>query len=123
VAEDAGDKDHIDEEAPKVIKYNFASPADHSYMVGRVLTQDKGITHDVFADKAEEDEKAESESNLILDTTADDILKTFQGWVYVKEVVREPRIQYQRVPRLGCFMSVPLVYKSCLFDEALESLV
>lgn len=38
VAEDAGDKDHIDEEAPKVIKYCFASPENHRDMVDRVLT-------------------------------------------------------------------------------------
>lgn len=39
--------------------------------------------------------------------------------IYIKEVVREPRMNYQRVPKLGSFMAVPLVYKSCLFDESL----
>lgn len=91
-------------------------------MVGRVLTQEKGITHDVFIEK-EEEEKPEDEEPLINADAEEDILKTFPNWVYVKEVVREPRIQFQRVPKLGCFMSVPLVYKSCLFDESLETLV
>ena len=53
----------------------------------------------------------------------EDILKTFKGVVYVKEVVREPRMNYQKVPRLGCYMAVPLVYQSCLSDEALDSAV
>lgn len=43
--------------------------------------------------------------------------------IYIKEVVREPRMNYQRVPRLGAFMAVPLVYKSCLFDESLAEAV
>jgi len=28
---------------------------------------------------------------------------------------------FKRVPRLGSFMAVPLVYESCLNDEALEA--
>jgi hypothetical protein len=43
--------------------------------------------------------------------------------IYVKEVVREPRMNFQRVPKLGSFMAIPLVYKSCLFDEALNEAV
>lgn len=51
-----------------------------------------------------------------------DILTSFKH-LYVPEVVREPRLDFQRVPRLGSYMAVPLVYKSCLSDEALEALV
>ena len=29
--------------------------------------------------------------------------------IYIKEVVREPRMNYQRVPRLGAFMAVILL--------------
>lgn len=43
--------------------------------------------------------------------------------IYVKEVVREPRIHYYKVPRLGAFMAVPLVYNSCLFEDALDNAV
>ena len=43
--------------------------------------------------------------------------------IYVPEVVREPRMHYQRVPRLGSFMAIPLVYKSCLFDDSLTEAV
>lgn len=37
--------------------------------------------------------------------------------------MREPRIWFKRVPRLGSFLSVPLVYNSCLSDEALEAAI
>jgi hypothetical protein len=43
--------------------------------------------------------------------------------LYVREVVREPRMHFQKVPRLGSYMAVPLVYNSCLSDEALEAIV
>lgn len=30
---------------------------------------------------------------------------------------------YKRVPRLGSFIAVPLIYQSCLSDEALEAAI
>jgi hypothetical protein len=41
--------------------------------------------------------------------------------VCVKEVVREPRMRYFKVPRLGSYMAVLLKYDSCLFEEALDA--
>ncbi len=32
-------------------------------------------------------------------------------------------MHFQKVPRLGSYLAVPLVYNSCLSDEALEALV
>ena len=32
-------------------------------------------------------------------------------------------MHFTRVPRLGSYMAIPLIYKSCLFDEALEEAV
>lgn len=43
--------------------------------------------------------------------------------VFVPEVVRETRMHFFKVPRLGSFMAVPLVYKSCMFYESLEAAV
>jgi chromosome condensin MukBEF MukE localization factor len=52
----------------------------------------------------------------------EDILNSFKH-VYVKEVVREPKMFFYRVPRLRSFMAIPLVYQSCLFEEALDNAV
>jgi len=52
----------------------------------------------------------------------DDILTSFRH-IYVKEVVREPKMHFYKVPRLGAFMAVPLVYNSCLTEEALDNAV
>lgn len=43
-----------------------------------------------------------------------------QHHVYVPEVVREPKMHFYRVPRLGAFLAVPLVYKSCLYPKSLD---
>lgn len=32
-------------------------------------------------------------------------------------------MNFHRVPKLGAFMAIPLIYKSCLFDEALTESV
>lgn len=40
--------------------------------------------------------------------------------MYVPEVVREPRMHFYRVPRLGAYMAIPLEYNSCLSQRALD---
>lgn len=41
-------------------------------------------------------------------------------YIYVKEVVREPRMHFFKVPRLGSYLAIKLEYESCLFEEALD---
>ena len=43
--------------------------------------------------------------------------------IFVKEVVREPRMHFYKVPRLGCYMAIRLEYESCLFEESLDAAV
>ena len=53
----------------------------------------------------------------------DEVLKQFQH-KYVPEVVRNPKMHYWKVPRLGSYLAIPMVYKSCLsvgsFTQAVE---
>ena len=42
---------------------------------------------------------------------------------FVKEVVREPRMHFFKVPRLGSYLAIKLEYDSCLFEEALNAAV
>jgi len=45
-------------------------------------------------------------------------------FVYVPDVVKNEKIHYFRIPKLGAYIAVPLIYKSYLyeatFDKALE---
>jgi hypothetical protein len=108
-------------------------------MKGKILKPDQGIAHQVFkagglsgaaegeanpdepADGEEGDETTKTKS---LHTTyaADDVLATFKH-LYVPQVVREPRMHFYRVPRLGSFVAVPFEYSSCLSAKALEEAV
>jgi len=40
--------------------------------------------------------------------------------VYVPEVVREPRIHFFQVPKLGSYLSIELKYASCLYEDAFD---
>jgi hypothetical protein len=39
----------------------------------------------------------------------------------VPEVVREPRMHFYRVPRLGSYLAIRLEYESCLFEDAFDA--
>lgn len=41
----------------------------------------------------------------------------------MREVVREPRMHFYKVPRLGAYLAIKLEYESCLFEDALNSAV
>ena len=96
-------------------------------MIDRVLTEEEGvITHSVFKagedDDGEGDGDGDGEDDDAEKKQETDILKTFKHQ-YIAEVVREKKIHFQKVPRLGAFMAIPLCYNSCLFDDALQNAV
>jgi len=39
----------------------------------------------------------------------------------IPEVVKESRMHFFRVPKLGSYMAIRLEYESCLFEEALDA--
>jgi len=45
IEEGDNDEAHIDAEAPKVLKFKHANDDHQEKMVGKVLTNDKGICH------------------------------------------------------------------------------
>lgn len=122
------DKGHVDREQPKVLKFVHASPADHAYMEGRILKPGQGVTHDVFnppdttpRPAAEEAEGEDGEKKaVIVPHTPRDTLVDEHYHVYVNEVVREGKMHFYRVPRLGAYMAIPLEYYSCLSQKALD---
>lgn len=102
---------------PEVIKFKFANADHKELMVNQILQSSTGILHEVFT------EEVTTANEEYEQTPGLDVLTHFKH-VYVPEVVREGKMHYWRVPRLGSFLAVPLVYKSCLnifsFDKAVE---
>lgn len=127
IDEDADDKAHFDEEAPKVIKYTHASKG-HEFMVDVVLSEETAqLSHEVFKEGSGEEENEAGEDEEAEEGTKPkdgekDIIDTAK-YKFIPEVVREEKMHFERVPRLGCFMAVPLIYNSCLFNEALEEAI
>ena len=126
INDDDDDTAHIDTEAPLVLKFKNANEDHESFMVGAVLTNDKGIAHQLFTEGEEEApaEAEEEEGEEGVKNTPDqtDILNTSK-FKFVSEVVEESKIHFWKVPRLGSFMAIPLVYNSCLFESALDKAI
>lgn len=61
IGDDAGDADHIDAEAPLVLKFKHANKDHEDCMVGAVLTNDIGITHTLFGAGGAEGEEEVAE--------------------------------------------------------------
>ena len=98
-------------------------------MVDKILQSEEGISHDVFKELSQADGEEPAAADGDEDEEAVKPEKTPEEealamkHVYVPEVVREPRMKYYKVPKLGSFMAVPLVYDSCLFESALDNAV
>lgn len=87
-------------------------------MVGAVLAKEQGICHELFRDGGDEEGDGGGEEGgeePAEEGDDGDILRSYKH-KYVQEVVREPKIHFWRVPRLGSFMAIPLVYKSSLSE-------
>lgn len=96
-------------------------------MVGAVLNPDQGISHQLFGagggeGEEEEGNLEEEPSEETGETQTKDILKTYKH-KYVPHVVRKKDIHFWTVPRLGAFMAVPMIYNSCMSDEALDAAI
>tara|TARA_B110000285_G_C15066356_1_gene585354 strand:+ start:592 stop:1437 length:846 start_codon:yes stop_codon:yes gene_type:complete len=125
IQDDDDDKAHIAEDAPLVIKFKHANADHEPIMVGAVLAKEQGICHELFRDGGEEEGDGGGEEGgeePAEEGDDGDILRSYKH-KYVPEVVREPKIHFWRVPRLGSFMAIPLVYKSSLSEEAIDKAV
>lgn len=127
IKEDDNDKAHEDPEAPEIIKYIHASP-DHDFLIDKVLLQDQGLTHDVFKPPAPKEEGGEEENKDNENEGEGEKEKAepkepeivYPQNIFVEEVVRENRVHYFKVPRLGSYLAVELKYNSCLTEETFE---
>lgn len=87
-----------------------------------------GLTFEVFEDDkplaegetAPVKEEYDDEGNLVpqLQFEKDEKIPKF---LVVPEVVREPKVHFFKVPRLGSYMAIRLEYQTCLFEEAFDA--
>jgi len=83
------------------------------------------LTFDVF----KEDEPVEEQQEEVNEEEGEEAKpakepeEVFPKHTYVSEVVREPRVHFYRVPRLGAYLAVKLEYESCLYEGALDAAI
>jgi len=113
----------LNADADKVIRFCNADDA-HKYIVDKTLSADQGLTFDVFKDPEAVEEEAAAEPEM--DENGEPIIvekkvvEKLPVSVLIDEVVREPRIHFFKVPRLGSYLAVRLEYNTCLFEKAFE---
>ena len=127
IPEDANENAHLDMESPEIIKFIFSNSDHRSKVVGTSLSPGQGITHNVFSeDFTTNNEQLDFVPEGSEQPDYSNIVDQYKH-IFVNEVVREDKMHFWNVPRLGSFMAVPLVYKSCLsvesFQKAYDDLV
>jgi hypothetical protein len=114
----------VDESAPQIIKY-IATSEDHAFMKKLYLEASKGITFNALKtkeDEVKEDDKEVKEGDPPKKVITDEE-KAKKQIIFVKEVLREEKMNYFVVPRLGSYLAIPLMHKSCLTDAILEAAI
>ena len=117
IQEGDDDKAHENPEANEIIRYIYATQ-DHEFMINKTLSQEQGLTHDVF--KPEVQKEDEGITSDIEDHKPKEPLNISPKHLFISEVVRENRVHYFKVPKLGSYLAVELKYNSCLTEEAFE---
>ena len=81
-----------------------------------------GVTFEVLEDKQAAKIEEEGEEGT---TDAKPVAKSaFDGLpqhLVIPEVVRDSRVHFYKVPRLGSYMAIRLEYETCLFEEAFDA--
>jgi hypothetical protein len=92
------------------------------------MAQDQGLTFDVFKDPEVAEAEPEPEASQVdpesgVGSVKGDkpVVEKLPHCVVIKEVVREPRMHYFKVPRLGSYMAIRLEYDSCLNETAFDA--
>jgi hypothetical protein len=123
IDDESDDKAHIDEEAQEQIEIIHSSPKEFDFLVGQTIKPDEGVTHKLYKEGDDnegegDDPPEEGEGEETKEPKSDD-----PKHIFIQEVVREPKIKYFKVPRLGSYLSIKLSYQSCQSEEAIEAAI
>lgn len=105
-----GENAHLETEQPKRIEYIAYSKSQKKIMEGKFLTLES-VTGALFGEKApdagdgEPDEAADKKKN----------------YAYVPDVVKNERIVFFRLPKLGAYLAVPMICRSYLGESLFET--
>ena len=135
VLEDDDETGHIDPSNTKVLRY-IGWNDDHSFLDGKCLEQNQGVTFDLIFPQQKSPQQQEGEnpnpspqeqkppeeqqaSEKKGEVSPEDSIQT----LLIEDVVNENRINFFREPRLGCYLALDLTYKTSLSYASLLSAI
>lgn len=126
IEEDDDDTAHINEQAPLLLDIYHASPKGFEFVLRKTIKETEGVSHEVFKeDEPPADGQVptppEGEGEGDAAEKEPEVIKP-QHFV-IDEVVRDKRIKFFKVPRLGSLLCTRLKYESCLSEQALDEAV
>lgn len=88
-------------------------------MVDKILEEPSGpITYSVWKDPEPTDQVADmGEEEEVVQEEQEERLNQR----YVKNVIREPTMYYFDVPKMGCYLAIPLTFRSCLYEGSFDA--
>lgn len=125
INEDDDDEAHVNEQAPYYLDIYHVSPEGFKFLHRKTIKSNEGVAHDLF----KEEEPSPDAQNPSGETEGEGEAEGKEPeeqkpqHFIVDEVVRQPRIKFFKVPRLGSLLCVRLKYESCLLEQALDEAV
>ena len=116
--EDTDEMAHLNTAADKLINYIGSSVSHKSLMKGKMLNLNEGVTGKAFS-------LAEEQAPVVGEDGQEIAQPVKEQYIYVPNVVKNEAMHYFRIPKLGAYLAVPLVYNCYMteknFDVALET--
>ena len=129
VEEDDDETGHIDPSNAKVLRY-IGWNDDHNFLEGQYLEQNQGVTFDLILPQQKPPQEGEEQKNQEKQPMPQTEQKKEEmpkepelNNILIKDVVNEPRMKFFREPRLGCYLSLDLTYKTSLNYNSLLSAI
>ena len=119
---------HLDPSGTKVLRY-IAWNDDHAFLDDKCLEPNEGVTFDLITPKAQQNnqenqqEKPEEQKGVIKKEDMEKKLEDSIKSLLIDDVVNENRIKFFREPRLGCYLTLDLTYKTSLNYNSLLSAI
>ena len=129
VEEDDDETGHIDPSNAKVLRY-IGWNDDHNFLEDQYLEQNQGVTFDLILPQQKPPQEGEEQKNQEkqpmpqIEQKKEEMPKEAElNNILIKDVVNEPRMKFFREPRLGCYLSLDLTYKTSLNYNSLLSAI
>ena len=129
VEEDDDETGHIDPSNAKVLRY-IGWNDDHNFLEGQYLEQNQGVTFDLILPQQKPPQEGEEQKNQEkqpmpqIEQKKEEMPKEPElNNILIKDVVNEPRMKFFREPRLGCYLSLDMTYKTSLNYNSLLSAI